>query len=202
MRPLRTTLLALALAVAGCSMHPVYVAEMETKIPQPGELRRIEHPLFIILDPTKLPDTMTALGQGVKPIEVYGLHTFVERDLQRTMSQLFTTVTVGPPSLPAPSGIFLTGEVLVNSLSSFVGTRGPGTPSGVYVRMQWSFRIRAYGAPADAFIYQGTAESTVPITATNTTQPALQTLFEDALRRLVSHYDGQKAYERMARIGA
>ncbi|MFY0541064.1 hypothetical protein [Nannocystis pusilla] len=57
-------MLALAVAVAGCSMHPVYVAEMETKIPQPGELRRIEYPLFIILDPAKLPDTMTALGQG------------------------------------------------------------------------------------------------------------------------------------------
>jgi hypothetical protein len=182
-------------------MHPVHIDEMETRIPQPGELRRIEYPLFIILDPAKLPDTMTAYGQGVKPIEVYGLHSFVSRDLQRTMSQLFTTVTVAPPSTPAPTGVFLTGEVLVNSMSSFVGTRGPNTPSGVYVRMQWSFRIRAYGAPADAFIYQGTAESTMPITSTKSTQPALQSLVEDALQRLVAHYDGQKAYDRMARIG-
>ena len=198
---LRPALLALALVAAGCSMKPVHVDAMETKIPQPGELRRIEYPLFVILDPAKLADSMTALGQGVKPIDVHGLHTFVQRDLQRTMSQLFTSVIVAPPTTPAPQGIFLTGEVLVNSLSSFTGTRGPGTPSGVYVRMQWSFRIRAYGAPADAFVYQGTAESTVPITSTRDTQPALQSLFEDGLRRLVTHYDTQRAYDRMARIG-
>jgi hypothetical protein len=92
--------------------------------------------------------------------------------------------------------------VLVNSMSTYVGTRGPNTPSGVYVRMQWSFRIRAYGAPADAFVYQGTAESTVPITATRDTHLAFQSLFEDALRRVVAHYDGQKAFDRMSRIGA
>lgn len=201
MTPLRSALLALALSLAACSMQPVHVGEMETKIPQPTELRRIEHPLFIILDPAKLPDTMTAYGQGVKPIEVDGLHAFVQRDLQRTMSQLFTTVTVAPPTTPAPQGIFLTGEVLVNSMSSYVGTRGPGTPQGVYVRMQWSFRIRAYGAPADAFVYQGTAESTAPVVSVRDTQAAFQTLFEDALRRLVAHYDGQKAYDRMARLG-
>lgn len=199
---LRPALFALVLAVAGCSMQPARVDQMETKIPQPGELRRIEYPLFVILDPAKLADTMTAYGQGVKPIEVRGLHTFVERDLQRTMSQLFTSVVVAPPTTPAPQGIFLTGEVLVNSLSSFSGTRGPGTPAGVYLRMQWSFRIRAYGAPADAFVYQGTAESTVPVTSTRDTQAAVQSLLEDALRRLVTHYDGQKAYERMARLGA
>ena len=202
MRRLRPVLLALTLAAAaGCAMQPVHVSEMETRIPQPKELRRIEHPLFVVLDPAKLPDSMTAVGDGVKPIEVHGLHTFVQRDLQRTMSQLFTTVTVAPPSTPAPSGIFLTGEVLVNSMSTFVGTRGPNTPSGVYVRMQWSFRVRAYGAPADAFIYQGTAESTVPITATRDTQQALQTLFEDGLRRVVAHFDGQSAHDRIARLG-
>ncbi len=201
MTALRPVLLALALAAAGCSMQPARVDQMETKIPQPGELRRIEYPLFVILDPAKLADTMTALGSGVKPIDVIGLHTWVQRDLQRTMSQLFTSVIVAPPTTPAPQGIFLTGEVLVNSLSSFTGTRGAGTPSGVYVRMQWSFRIRAYGAPADAFVYQGTAESTVPINSTRDTQAALQSLLEDALRRLVTHYDSQKAYDRMARIG-
>lgn len=201
MTALRPALLALALVATGCSMHPARVDQMETKIPQPGELRRIEYPLFVILDPAKLADTMTVLGSGVKPIDVVGIHTWVQRDLQRTMSQLFTSVVVAPPTTPAPQGIFLTGEVLVNSMSSFVGTRGPGTPSGVYVRMQWSFRIRAYGAPADAFVYQGTAESTVPVNSTRDTQAALQSLFEDALRRLVTHYDSQKAYDRMARIG-
>lgn len=197
----RPALFALALALAGCSMQPAYVDAMETRIPQPAELRRIEHPLYIILDPAKLPDVLTAYGQGVKPIEIRGLHTWVQRDMQRTMSQLFTNVTVAPPSLPAPDGIFLTGEVLVNSLGTFVGTRGPGTPQGVYVRMQWSFRIRAYGAPADAFVYSGTAESTYPITKTNETQPAMQSMLEDALQRVVAHYDGQKAYDRMARLG-
>lgn len=201
MTPLRPVLLALALALTGCSMRPVDVTAMETKIPQPTELRRIEIPLFVILDPAKLPDAMTAYGQGVKPIEVSGLHTFVERDLQRTLGQLFTNVRVAPPTTAAPDGIFLTGEVLVNSLQSFSGTRGPGTPSGVYVRMVWSFRVRAYGAPADAFVYQGTAESTVPINAVGDTQGAFQSLLEDALRRLITHYDGQKAYDRMARLG-
>lgn len=201
MTSLRTALLALALVATGCSMRPVDVSTMETKIPQPVELRRIEIPLFIILDPAKLPDAMTAIGPGVKPIEVSGLHTFVQRDMQRALTQLFTTVTVAPPSTPAPAGIFLTGEVLVNSLTTFSGTRGPGTPAGVYVRMQWSFRVRAYGAPADAFVYQGTAESTAPINAVADTQVAFQTLLEDALRRLLAHYDAQKAYDRLVRIG-
>ncbi|HEY8377250.1 MAG TPA: hypothetical protein VIK91_12205 [Nannocystis sp.] len=197
----RPVLLALALSAAGCAMQPARVDAMETRIPQPAELRRIEHPLYIILDPAKLPDTMTAYGQGVKPVEVQGLHTFVSRDLQRTMSQLFSVVQVAPPNTPAPPGIFLTGEVLINSFSTYVGTRGPGTPHGVYARMQWSFRIRAYGAPADAFVYSGTAESTVPIEKTHKTGPAFQSLFEDALRRVVTHWDNQKAYDRIARLG-
>lgn len=201
MSRLRAALLALVLVTPACSMQPVYVDSMETKIPQPGELRRIELPLYIILDPAKLPDAMTVFGEGVKPIEVNGLHSFVQRDLQRTMNQLFVTATVAPPNTPAPTGDFLTGEVQLQSLSTFVGTGGPNTASGVYARMQWSFRIRAYGAPADAFVYQGTAQSAIPVASVRDTQAVFQSLFEDALRRLVAHYDGQRAYDRMSRIG-
>ena len=67
--------------------------------------------------------------------------------------------------------------------------------------MQWSLHIRAYGAPADAFVYQGTAQSRVPITSVRETSPAFQSMFEDALVRLVAHFDAQKAYERLSRTG-
>jgi hypothetical protein len=115
---------------------------------------------------------------------------------------VFASVTVAPPSQPAPSGIFFTGEVLVNTLSTFAGPPAPGTDKpGAYARMQWSLHIRAYGAPADAFVYQGTAQGTVAITSVRETSPAFQSMFEDALSRLMANMDAQKIYERLSRTG-
>ena len=75
------------------------------------------------------------------------------------------------------------------------------TAAGAYPRMQWSLHIRAYGAPADAFVYQGTAQSKLAITSVRETSPAFQSMFEDGLIRLMAHFDGQRAYERLSRTG-
>lgn len=201
-RPLRATFLALVMAASGCAMQPVDARSLSVNVPQPLDTRRIEIPLYIVLDPVKLPDAMTATGQGVKPIEVTGLHAFVERDLQRALSQVFASVTVAPPSAPAPAGIFFTGEVLINSLSTYAGPPAPGsTVAGAYARMQWSLHVRAYGAPADAFVYQGTAQGKVAIGSVRDTAPAFQSMIEDALARLMAHMDAQKVYERLSRTG-
>lgn len=56
-------------------MQPVDARSLAPNVPQPLDTRRIEIPLYIVLDPVKLPDAMTATGQGVKPIEVSGLPT-------------------------------------------------------------------------------------------------------------------------------
>jgi hypothetical protein len=201
-RPLRAAFLALVMAVAGCAMQPVDARSLTPNVPQPLDTRRIEIPLYIILDPVKLPDAMTAAGPGVKPIEVSGLHAFVERDLHKTLSQVFAIVTVAPPSAPAPTGIFFTGEVLITSLSTYPGPPAPGTTeAGAFARMQWGLRIRAYGAPADAFVYQGTAQGRVAITSVRETSPAFQSMFEDALARLMANMDAQKIYERLSRTG-
>lgn len=198
----RAALLALVMAVAGCAMSPVDARVLSPSVPQPQDTRRLEQPLYIVLDPAKLPDAMLATGQGVKPIEVTGLHAFVERDLQKTMSQLFARVVVAPPSMPAPAELFFTGQVLVNSLTTFTQPVAPGSADqGVFVRMQWSLHIRAYGAPADAFVYQGTAQSTKPIVSVRETSPAFNSLIEDALLRLVAHWGAQQAYDRLARTG-
>jgi len=201
-RPLCAAVFALVMAGAGCSMQPVDARSLTPSVPQPIETRRIEIPLYIILDPVKLPEVLTAQGKGVKPIEVSGLHAFVERDLQKTLSQVFSSVTVAPPSAPAPTGLFFTGEVLVSGLSTYAGPPAPGTTAaGAYPRMQWSLHIRAYGAPADAFVYQGTAQGKVAITSVRETSPAFQSMFEDALLRLLAHFDAQKVYERLSRTG-
>ena len=201
-RPLHAAVFALLMAGAGCAMQPVDARSLTPNVPQPVDTRRIEIPLYIILDPVKLPDTLAAQGKGVKPIEVSGLHAFVERDLQKTLSQVFASVTVAPPSAPAPTGLFFTGEVLVSALTTYAGPPAPGSSAaGAYPRMQWSLHIRAYCAPADAFVYQGTAQSRVPITSVRETSPAFQSMFEDALVRLVAHFDAQKAYERLSRTG-
>jgi len=202
-RPVRAALLAFVMTLAGgCAMQPVDARSLTPNVPQPLDTRRIEIPLYIVLDPVKLPDAMTAAGKGVKPVEVTGLHAFVERDLQKALSQVFASVTVAPPSQPAPTGVFFTGEVLVNTLSTFAGPPAPGTTTpGAYARMQWSLHIRAYGAPADAFVYQGTAQGTVSITSVRATSPAFQSMFEDALVRLMANMDSQKIYERLSRTG-
>ena len=201
-RSFRAVFFALLMATAGCAMQPVDARVLTPNVPQPLDTRRVEIPLYIILDPVKLPDAMTAQGQGVKPIEVTGLHAFVERDLQKTLSQVFSSVTVAPPSAPAPKGLFFTGEVLISALSTYAGPAAPGgsTP-GAYPRIQWSLHIRAYGAPADAFVYQGTAQRKIPVTPVRETSPAFQSMFEDALVRLMAHFDHQKAYERLSRTG-
>lgn len=199
---LRAGALALVMAIAGCAMSPVDARQLTPNVPQPQETRRIEIPLFVILDPAKLPDSMTASGEGIKPIEVSGLHAFVDRDLQKTLMQVFAKVTVAPPSTPAPADLFFTGQVLINSMTTFTQPIAPGSSeNGVFVRMQWSLHIRAYGAPADAFVYQGTAQATKPITSVRETSPAFNSLFEDALIRMLAHFDAQKAYDRLSRTG-
>lgn len=183
-------------------MSPVNARDLNPNVPQPQDTRRLEQPLYIVLDPAKLPDSMLATGQGVKPIEVSGLHAFVERDLQKTMTQLFARVVVAQPSMPAPSELFFTGEVLINSLTTFTQPVAPGSADkGVFIRMQWSLHVRAYGAPADAFVYQGTSQSTRPIVSVRETGPAFNSLLEDALSRLVAHWGAQQAYDRLARTG-
>jgi len=202
LRPVRAAFLAMVMALAGCAMRPVDARSLTPDVPQPIDTRRIEIPLYIVLDPVKLPNAMTASGKGTKPVEVTGLHAFVERDLQKALSQVFASVTVAPPSQPAPTGIFFTGEVLVNTLSTYAGPPAPGTTTaGAYARMQWSLHIRAYEAPADAFVYQGTAQGTLPITSTRQTAPAFESMFEDALTRLMANMDAQKIYERLSRTG-
>lgn len=198
----RTALLALSMALAGCGMSPVDARGLEPRVPQPQDMRRLETPLYLILDTNKLPDAMFATGQGVKPIEVTGLHSFVERDLYKTMSQLFSRVVVAPPSMPAPAELFFTGQVLINSLTTFTQPVAPGSQEqAVFIRMQWSLHIRAYGAPADAFVYQATAQSTVPITNVRSTNPAYQSLVEDAMQRLLAHWAQHQAYDRLSRTG-
>lgn len=198
----RAALLALVMAVAGCAMSPVDARALTPNVPQPADTRRLEIPLYLVLDATKFPDGMTAAGPGVKPIEVTGLHAFVERDLQKTLSQVFSQVVVAQPSTPAPVGMFFTGQVLINSMTTLTQPVKPGSPDqAVFVRMQWSLHIRAYSAPADAFVYQATAQSTVPIVSVRETGPAFQSLFEDALQRLLAHWGAQGAYDRLARTG-
>lgn len=115
---------------------------------------------------------------------------------------MFLSVTVVAPSAPVLAGLFFTGEVLIGSLSTYAGPPAPGsTVAGAYARMQWSLHIRAYGAPADAFVYQGTAQGKVAIGLVRDTSPAFQSLLEDALARLMAHLDAQKVYERLSRTG-
>ena len=57
-RPLRAAVLALVMA--GCAMQPVDARSLAPNVPQPLDTRRIEIPLYIVLDPVKLPDAMTA----------------------------------------------------------------------------------------------------------------------------------------------
>ena len=124
-RPLRAAFLALVMAVAGCAMQPVDARSLAPNVPQPLDTRRIEIPLYIVLDPVKLPDVMTATGQGVKPIEVTGLHAFVERDLQRALSQVFARVVVAQPSMPAPAELFLGTGVLEQVATDMSPGTGP-----------------------------------------------------------------------------
>src|SRR5690349_18182123 len=172
-RPLRAVFLAFVMAVAGCAMQPVDARWLSPNVPQPQDTRRVEQPLFLVLDPAKLPDTMMATGPGVKPVEVTGLHAFVERDLQKALSQVFANLTVAPPSTPAPQGIFFKGDVLINSLTTAPRPAAPGSKdTAVYMRMDWSLHIRAYGAEADAFVYQGRSEGKVPILSVRETPEA------------------------------
>jgi len=200
--PVRAALLALVMAFAGCAMAPVDARSLSPAVPQPADTRRLEIPLYLVLDATKFPDGMTASGPGVKPIEVTGLHAFVERDLQKALSQVFAKVVVAQPSMPAPAELFFTGQVLINSMTTLTQPVAPGSAEqAVFVRMQWSLHIRAYGAPADAFVYQATAQSTKPIVSVRETGPAFASLFEDALSRLLAHWAAQQAYDRLARTG-
>ena len=170
---------ALSLPVAGCASQQVDVRQLQVATPAPAASKSAL-PLHIVLDPARVPATISATGKDMKPVTVDGLHAFVERD-------------VVPPNQTYPDQYYLLAEIEIRELR-FMKTGGGQQMAG---RLEWSFKLRAAGR--EQHIYQ-TSGTTGPAVSKGDTQAAIAGVLEAAINKIMTSYVQRDIAGRVARL--
>ncbi len=188
MASLRMVAVALV-ALAGCMpMAPVYVSHLTVAPPTLMVAKKAPAPLYIVLDPAKVPDKVVIAGGELKPVDVFELHTFVRRDLKRAMEAFFHKVeVVGPEFAPPPRA--WVADVRVDNLALAVNKAAD--PSARYVaaqifgQMTWAFALRRVEADEYAYSFAGTSVGTYSMANVADTPRAFASAFEVAVASMV-----------------
>ncbi len=183
---------ALSLPVAGCASQQVDVRQLQVATPAPAASKSAL-PLHIVLDPARVPATISATGKDMKPVTVDGLHAFVERDLRNALSTVFASVDVVPPNQTYPDQYYLLAEIEIRELR-FMKTGGGQQMAG---RLEWSFKLRAAGR--EQHIYQ-TSGTTGPAVSKGDTQAAIAGVLEAAINKIMTSYVQRDIAGRVARL--
>jgi hypothetical protein len=157
-----TLLVAIGLILPGCVMAPVHVKTLTVQPPSLMVARKVERPLFIVLDPAKVPDTVIIPEDELKEIQVYEVQEFVRRDLKLAMESFFTHVEVVDPSHPLPPA-HVRADVKINKLgmrvSKVMNTHNASqVAAGIYGEMTWGFALRPVEAEEYLFSYAGASK--------------------------------------------
>ncbi len=187
---LRAALVSALALSAGCASQQVDVRQLQVVTPAPAASKSAL-PLHIVLDPARVPASISATGQDIKPVTVDGLHAFVERDLRNALSSVFASVDVVPPNQTYPDQYYLLAEVEISQLR-FMNTSG-----GLAGRLEWSFKLRAAGR--DQHIYQ-TSGTTGPAAAKGDAQGAIAGVLEAAVNKIMTSYVERDIAGRVARL--
>jgi hypothetical protein len=208
-------LLSLALAAQACApanyARSAYGTEggysFRNATPKPASLlvaRKIERPLYIVLDPARVRDVApiaTAACEtespGCERFSVLDVHTFVRRDLKRAMEAYFTQVEVVAPGQPVPAGPAVVAEVKVDSLRLRPLVRGPLTYQ--LIEMTWGFALRRSEDADFSYSFAGTATSG---DSYRTFEAGLGQLVEDAIPSMLKKWTESGGIEALRRKGA
>lgn len=126
--------------------------------------RKIERPLFIVLDPAKLKDVWTletsacaTTTDGCETFKLFDVQQFVRRDLKAALEHYFTSVTVVDSSKALPSTPHVVGDVKIDQIKLHALSRGMLTYQ--IIEMTWGFGLRPSDKADYTYSFAGTAES-------------------------------------------
>ena len=145
--------------VGGYSMRNVH--------PTPPSLmvaHKIERPLYIVLDASKVKDTWPlstascATGSpGCEHFNLIDFHEFIKRDLRNTMGNYFSRVEVVDSPAALPKTPHVVADVKVDDIRLNALVRGALTYQ--LIEMTWGFAMRGSDQQEYAYSFAGTAAS-------------------------------------------
>ncbi|HCF56474.1 MAG TPA: hypothetical protein DFS52_00555, partial [Myxococcales bacterium] len=194
--------LSLALFATGCAAPGNYSRSAYGTIggyslananPKPASLmvaRKIERPLYIVLDASRVKDTWPLETQacathvdGCERFKLMDVQTFVRRDLKAAMESYFASVEVVEPSQALPNAPHVVADVKIDDIRLNGLVRGRQTYS--LIEMTWSFALRLGEEVDYAYSFAGTA-------ASNDTYPTFEagcaTLVENAIPAMLKKW--------------
>lgn len=164
------------LLLSGCMRSFSYsMKTLTVDTPNLMVANKIERPLFLVLDPAKVPNTFKFQpGTGIEH-QLDDSQLFIERDVKAAMANYFTKVEVVDPNFAFPSTPHVRALVHVNHLRA---SRG-------HADFDWSFAIAVPEQEDFIFSYTGsTQEKTNPWAG----EAYLQRLFSSAIRQMLAGF--------------
>jgi hypothetical protein len=145
--------------VGGYSMKNVHA-----KPPSLMVARKIQRPLYIVLDASKVKDTWpiaTAAcatgGMGCEHFNLFDVQQFVRRDLQSAMQNYFSRVDVVTSEAELPKTPHVVADVKIDDIRLDALVRGALTYQ--LIEMTWGFAMRGSDQQEYAYSFAGTSSS-------------------------------------------
>lgn len=142
---------------SGTTYRASYSFSSVVVAPPASSARKLDVPLVIVLDPSRVRDRWK-MRADERTFELTDFRAFVSRDLRAAFAEYFSDVRVVAPDAPDPVAPFVRADVNVDDVS--MHERVTNGYSYAKLGMRWSLTMRASGATAAAFTYQGVAAST------------------------------------------
>jgi hypothetical protein len=162
MSSLRTIALGAILLAAtlSCGSHFAKSYSMKFVTAKPPSLlvaEKIERPLYLVLDPAKVPDSFDLVTSAGDQFKLTEFQKFVSRDLRQALMAYFSNVeVVNSPSL-LPSTPHIVGDIKVDRVQ--LHALPVGGLTYVKIEMNWALAFRPNEATEYAFSFAGTGTS-------------------------------------------
>ncbi len=126
--------------------------------------RKIERPLYVVLDPAKVKDVWTletsacaTTTEGCETFKLFDVQQFVRRDLKIALEHYFSSVTVVGTGQALPSTPHVVADVKIDRIKVTALPRGMLTYQ--IIQMTWGFGLRPSDKADYTYSFAGTAES-------------------------------------------
>ena len=182
--------------LSGCGpMPPVHVSQLNLSYSVAPVANKSEMPCYIVLDPTKVPDTIINPAQTVKETQIYEIRTFVNRDLKNFFGNYFDTVEVVADKSSLPESNYVIVDVAITSLkpeadmvTATASTGVTATGGRVYGSMDWSVAIKRDSDAEYLLSFSEKVFGTFALVNVSQTSQMYQSTFEAAINSLAQKY--------------
>ncbi|MBK9031060.1 MAG: hypothetical protein IPL61_06950 [Myxococcales bacterium] len=188
-----------ALMLAACAMKPVNTRALHIEPTLPLVATKIPRPLYVVLDPTQVPDEYTIPARTTKEIRILEIREFVRRDLRDALSSMFAAVTVVGLDDVAPPDAMI-AQVQIQRFAAEIDqvTSGDVIAGRVYGQMGWSFAIRKIDEPEFRFSYAETVTGTFPLVRVDQTAEMMESTYRIALEQLMARLSDREVMARLS----